>query len=261
MPEWFAVIFLGIIEGITEFLPVSSTGHLLLAEHWLPRQTDLFNTVIQCGAVVAVMVIFTKRLKQMLFEWRDPETQQFIAKLAVAFIITAVGGLILKKVLHFKLPESPVPVASATLIGGVLFLAVEQWLKKRPLGTEVSWKVACAIGASQLIAAAFPGTSRSGVTILTALMMGLSRPAAAEFSFLLGIPTLLSAAALQVFEALRHPEQGPIAWKMVFLGSVAAAITAFVVVKWLLKFVQNHTFVGFAWYRIILGILILAFIR
>jgi undecaprenyl-diphosphatase len=261
MPEWISVIFLGLVEGLTEFLPVSSTGHLLLAEQWLPMQTELFNTVIQCGAVLAVILIFTRRLKQMIFEWRDSATQQFIAKLALAFILTAVGGLVLKKVLHFKLPEKAAPVAAATLIGGVLFLAVEHWVKKRPMSKNVTWKIAAAMGLAQLVAAAFPGTSRSGVTILTGLVFGLSRPAAAEFSFLLGIPTLLSAGAFQVYETFHHSEGGFVNWGMVGLGSLAAAITAFIVVKWLLRFVQNHTFVGFAWYRIILGILILTFVK
>ena len=260
MPEWIVVILLGIIEGVTEFLPVSSTGHLLLAEHWLPRQSDLFNTVIQCGAVVALFGVFQDRIKQLLFEWKDPATQDYFSKLAVAFIITGIGGLILKK-LHFKLPEAVTPVASATLIGGVLFLVVEYWLRKRPLSDEVTWKIALAVGLSQLLAAVFPGTSRSGVTILVALLLGLSRPAAAEFSFLLGIPTLLAAGALQTVSALKHPVGEPVHWSMILLGSVAAAATAFVVVKWLLRFVQTHTFVGFAWYRIVLGIVLLAFVK
>src|SRR5262245_45879055 len=260
MPEWIVVILLGDIEGVTEFLPVSSTGHLLLAEHWLPRQSDLFNTVIQCGAVVALFGVFTDRFKQLFFQWKERATQDYFSKLAVAFIITGIGGLILKK-LHFKLPETVAPVASATLIGGVLFLVVEYWLRQRSLSGQVTWSIAIAVGLSQLLAAAFPGTSRSGVTILVALVLGLSRPAAAEFSFLLGIPTLLAAGALQTYSAFKHPIDQPVRWDMVLLGSIAAALAAFVVVKWLLRFVQTHTFVGFAWYRIALGVLLLAFVR
>jgi undecaprenyl-diphosphatase len=260
MPDWIAVVLLGIIEGVTEFLPVSSTGHLLLAEHWLPRQSDLFNTVIQCGAAVALFAVFTDRLRQLLFRWREPATREFFSKLALAFFITGVGGLVLKK-LHFKLPEAVAPVASATLIGGVFFIVVEYWLRQRPLSGDVTWKIAAAMGASQLVAAVFPGTSRSGVTILAALMLGLSRPAAAEFSFLLGIPTLLAAGALQTFSALKHSAGEPAHWEMIALGSAVAAVTAFLVVKWLLRFVQTHTFVGFGWYRIILGILLLAFVH
>ena len=260
MPEWTVAVLLGIIEGVTEFLPISSTGHLLIAEHWLPRQSDLFNTVIQCGAVVALFAVFKERLKQLFFKWHELGTRDYFAKLAVAFIITGIGGLILKA-FHFKLPENVTPVASATLIGGVLFLVVEYWLRKRPLSDDVTWRVAIAVGLSQLLAAAFPGSSRSGVTILTALLLGISRPAAAEFSFLLGIPTLLAAGALQIFSALKHPTDAPIRWEMLLLGSVVAAFTAFGVVKWLLRFVQTHTFVGFAWYRIALGILLLAFVQ
>jgi undecaprenyl-diphosphatase len=260
MPEWLAIVCLGIVEGVTEFLPVSSTGHLLLAEHWLerwlPRQSDLFNTVIQCGTVLAVVVVFTARLKQLLFKWHEPEAQRYLLKLAAAFAITGAGGLILNK-LDFELPETATPVASATLIGGVLFIVVEQWLKKRPLRNEITWRVALAVGLAQLLAAIFPGTSRSGVTILAALILGTARPAATEFSFLLGIPTLLSAGALQLFSAWRHNELVKEDWGLLLLGSVVAAVVAFGAVKWLLKFVQSHTFVGFGYYRIILGLAML----
>ena len=260
MPEWFAIVLLGIVEGITEFLPVSSTGHLLLAEHWLPKQTDLFNTVIQCGTVLAVLVVFTGRLKQLLFRWQEPATRDYSLKLIAAFVITGVGGLILKK-LHYRLPETVTPVASATLIGGVFFVVVEQWLRDKPLRDEITWRVAVAVGLSQLLAAVFPGTSRSGVTILAALILGTSRPAATEFSFLLGIPTLLAAGALQTASAFRHHETGSVNWGMLLLGSVVAAVVAFGVVKWLLRFVQSHTFVGFGWYRIVLGIAMLMLVR
>src|SRR5512141_953466 len=97
MPEWLAIICLGIVEGVTEFLPVSSTGHLLLAEHWLPKQSDLFNTVIQCGTVLAVLLVFAGRVRQLLTHWNDPRQRDYLAKLAAAFVITGIGGLILKK--------------------------------------------------------------------------------------------------------------------------------------------------------------------
>src|SRR3979409_1167659 len=124
MPIWFAVILLGIIEGITEFLPVSSTGHLLLAERWLPRQSDLFNIVIQCGAVLAVLPIFRGRLCQFFFQWREQATRDYLLKILVAFAITGVGGLILEKK-HFKLPEELLPVTVALFAGGILFVLVE----------------------------------------------------------------------------------------------------------------------------------------
>lgn len=260
MPDWVAIVLLGIIEGVTEFLPVSSTGHLLLAQHWLPRQLDLFNTVIQCGTVLAVIVVFTTRLRQLLFCWRDPATRDYLLKLGGAFFITGVGGLILKK-LDFKLPETTTPVASATLIGGILFIVIEQWLRdKRPEDT-ITWRIALAVGLAQLLAAIFPGTSRSGATILAALLLGASRPAATEFSFLLGIPTLLSAGALQLVSAFRDGAAASVNWGLLLLGSVVGAIVAFAAVKWLLRFVQTHTFVGFGWYRIILGIAMLLLVR
>lgn len=260
MPEWLSAILLGIIEGVTEFLPVSSTGHLLLAQHWLPRQTDLFNTVIQCGAVLAVIVVFTARLRQMLFGWRDPATKDYLLKLAAAFFITGVGGLILKK-LDFELPETTTPVASATLIGGVFFIVVEQWLRDKPLQDAITWRVALAAGLAQLLAAVFPGTSRSGVTILAALILGASRPAATEFSFLLGIPTLLSAGVLQLGSAYKDGELATVNWSVLLLASAVSAVVAFATVKWLLRFVQSHTFVGFGYYRIALGIAMLLFVK
>lgn len=252
MTDWVTAICLGIIEGITEFLPISSTGHLLLAEQWFPRQTDLFNTVVQTGAVLAVILIFTKRIRGLVFEWRAPESRDYLLKLVTAFSITGAGGLILKKV-GFELPESAIPVAGATLIGGVLILMIEKWVKARPVTDKITWRIAIIVGATQLLAAVFPGASRSGVTIMAALIAGLSRPAATEFSFLLGIPTLLAAGALQVFSALSDRPDEPIAWGMIGLSSAVAAVTAFGVVRWLLRFVQTHTFVGFAWYRIVLG--------
>lgn len=260
MPDWITAICLGIIEGVTEFLPISSTGHLLLAEHWLPRQSDLFNTVVQTGAVLAVVAIFTRRIRSFLFEWKTPECRDYLFKLATAFGITGVGGLVMKKA-GFELPESAVPVACATLIGGVLILCIERWVKGCPATDEITWKVAVLVGATQLLAAVFPGASRSGVTIMAALVVGVRRPAATEFSFLLGIPTLLAAGGLQVFSALRDESVGPIPWDMIALSSVVAAVTAFTVVKWLLRFVQTHTFVGFAWYRIVMGAVMLALIR
>lgn len=259
MPLWFSIVLLGLIEGITEFLPISSTGHLLLAEHWLPRQSDLFNTVIQTGAVLAVLVLFKPRLMQLATHWRDPASRDYVYKLAVAFGITGVGGIILKK-LHFKLPEETDPVAWATLVGGVLFVLIEWWLKRRKVGDRVDWAVAVAMGLGQLIAAIFPGSSRSGTTILIALALGLSRPAATEFSFLLGVPTLLAAGALQTVSALKDPAQ-VIDWSMLALGCGVAAVSAFVVVRWLLRYVQTHSFAIFGWYRIVLGAAMLLWAR
>jgi undecaprenyl-diphosphatase len=256
VPNWIAVIILGIIEGVTEFLPVSSTGHLLLAEQWLPEQTDLFNTVVQCGAVLAVLVVFAARVRQLLSTWRQPASRDYLLKLAAAFCITAAGGLVVKH-LGWKLPHETAPVAWATLLGGVFFVIVEIWLRGSAQYTEVTWLVALAVGGAQLVAGIFPGASRSGTTILISLILGLARPAATEFSFLLGIPTLLSAGAYEMLSAVRHHQVENEKWSLVALGTTVAAATAFVAVKWLLRYVQTHTFVVFGWYRLVLGALIL----
>ena len=260
--SYWVVILLGLIEGVTEFLPVSSTGHLLLAEHWLelPSQpTELFNVVIQSGAVLAVMLVFSARIKELVRNWRIPVTRDYAIKLAAAFFITAVGGLVLKK-LGLKLPESAAPVAWATFIGGVVILLVERALKHQTGAEFVTWPVVVAVGLAQLVAASFPGTSRSGVSIIVALMFGLSRPCATEFSFLVGVPTLLAAGAYKIFSALRHSGEPHEPWSQIALCTIVAAITAFLVVRWLLRYVQNHTFVIFGWYRVVLGGIILVFL-
>jgi undecaprenyl-diphosphatase len=258
MPDWIAVIILGIIEGITEFLPVSSTGHLLLPERlrWLPPQSELFNVVIQCGAVLAVLLVFFQRARQLLGEWRQPVNRAYLGKLLVAFLMTGIAGLALKK-LGFTLEKSAVaPVLWATFIGGVLILGIECRLKHQPATAEITWPIALMVAVGQLLAMVFPGTSRSGATILMAMILGVSRPAATEFSFLLGIPTLLSAGAYEIFSAIRHHETGQENWTMVLLGTAVATVTAFGVVKWLLRYVQHHTFIPFGWYRIALAILL-----
>jgi undecaprenyl-diphosphatase len=260
MPEWIAVILLGMIEGITEFLPISSTGHLLIAERlrWLPHQSELFNVVIQCGAVLAVLVVFFRRAQKLALGWRQPANRDYLLKLLTAFLITGVAGLFLKHLGFLTLnKESAAPVLWATLIGGVLILIIEWMLKGKAGDSDVTWKIALLVAGAQLLAMIFPGTSRSGATILIAMALGLSRPAATEFSFLLGIPTLLGAGAFQIFSAFHHQEAGRENWPMVLLGSVAAMVTAFIAVQWLLRFVQTHTFIAFGWYRIALGILLL----
>jgi len=257
MPDWIAVVILAVIEGITEFIPVSSTGHLLIAEHWLPRQTDLFNVVIQCGAVIAVLPLFPQRLYKFVFELRDKETQSYLLKIFTAFVITCIGGFILEKK-GFKLPEQLAPVAWALLVGGILFVAIEFHLRGKKLSDEVTWTIAIAVGLAQLLAAVFPGTSRSGSTILFCLLLGMARPAATEFSFLVGIPTMLAAGTLKIFEKLHHHDAAapPENWGMVFLGTIIAAVVSFIAVKWLLRYVQTHTFFAFGWYRIALAIVI-----
>jgi undecaprenyl-diphosphatase len=261
MPYWVVAIILGIVEGITEFLPVSSTGHLLIAEHWLPHQSDLFNVVIQCGAVIAVIPLFPERMSQFIHKWREPATRDYLAKLILAFFITGVGGLIMEKVGH-KLPEELRPVGWALLIGGVIFVVVEFWLRGKTLSTEITWSIAVAVGLGQLVAAFFPGASRSGTTIMLSLLLGLSRPAATEFSFLVGIPTMLAAGGWEILKALRHhtADAPPENWGMVALTTIISAVVSFIAVKWLLRYVQTHTFFAFGWYRIAVGLAVLFFL-
>jgi undecaprenyl-diphosphatase len=255
MPDWIIAVILGIIEGITEFIPVSSTGHLLIAEHWLPRQSDLFNIVIQCGAVIAVIPLFHQRFHQFIFRWREKATQDYLLKIFVAFFITGAICFVLDKK-GLKLPEELLPIAIAVLVGGIAFILVEFWLRGKKLRDEITWPVVFAVGIGQLLAAVFPGTSRSGATIVLALLLGLNRPLATEFSFLVGIPTMLAAGALKIFKALHHPPPGAPHenWSMILISTVVAAIVSFIAVKWLLRFVQSHTFNAFGWYRIALGI-------
>jgi undecaprenyl-diphosphatase len=262
MHDWLIAIILGIVEGITEFIPVSSTGHLLITEKIIgSHQTDLFNIVIQCGAVIAVLPLFPQRLYKFIFELGDRETQTYLLKIFTAFAITGAGGLIIEKK-GFKLPEELLPVAWALLIGGVAFVVIEFFLRgKKPLN-EVTWAVVVAVGVGQLVAAVFPGASRSGTTIMLSLLLGLSRPAATEFSFLVGIPTMLAAGGLKIFKAVHHPD--PLAphenWGLVLLATVIAAVVSFIAVKWLLRYVQTHTFSAFGWYRIALAVAIFIFL-
>ena len=255
MHDWLVALILGIVEGITEFLPVSSTGHLLIAEKFLhSHQSDLFNVVIQCGAVIAVLPLFPQRRYKFVFELGQRETQDYLLKILVAFGITGAGGLVID---HFKikLPEELTPVAWALLIGGLGFLAVEFFLRGKKPGVEITWAIVVAVGLGQLLAAVFPGTSRSGSTIMLSLLLGLSRPAATEFSFLVGIPTMMAAGGLKIFKALHHPlpDAPHENWSLVLLASIVAAGVSFIAVKWLLRYVQTHTFNAFGWYRIALA--------
>ena len=267
MTDWLAAIILGIIEGITEFIPVSSTGHLLLAEQFLTLNgkplhqtffgTEVFNAVIQCGAMLAALPLFSDRLAT-LKRWREPATRDYFLKMFVAFLITAVGGLTMKKA-GLELPETAMPVALALLIGGVLFLVVERWMRGHEGTSEITWVLAVAFGLAQLVAIAFPGSSRSGSTIIFALALGLARRPATEFSFLLGVPTLCAAGAKTMLDAIKEGEV--ILWGPLIIATVVASICSVFAVRWLLRYVQSHTFIGFGIYRIVLGIVVLLLVR
>jgi undecaprenyl-diphosphatase len=254
MNDLWQVLVLGIIEGITEFLPISSTGHLLIAEKLgLGQRSDVFNVVIQAGAILAVTVIYWSRIWQLGADFQKPENRDYALKLMGSFMITAVLGLIVTK-LGFKLPENITPVAWALIIGGIWMMAAEYFAERKPDSTHITWTVAIAVGLAQIVAAVFPGTSRSAATIFIAMLVGTgSRAAATEFAFLVGIPTMYAASGKVVFDLARHGGIGDENWAALGIAFVASTITAFVAVKWLLRYVQAHRFTVFAVYRIILG--------
>ena len=255
-PLMLNAIILGIVEGITEFLPISSTGHLLIAEHWLGERSEIFNVVIQAGAILAVTIIYWRRLLTLALGWREPENRAYAGKLLLAFLITGVLGLVSKK-LGFKLPTTIAPVAWAFVIGGFWILVAEWFAARQRDRTEVTWPVAIAVGLAQMVAGIFPGTSRSAATIFAAMMLGTSnRAAATEFSFLVGIPTMYAASGYELYSGLKHgaPNEN---WGELAVAFVVATITAFVAVKWLLTFIQTHRFTSFAIYRILAGGLLL----
>ncbi len=259
MADTINTIALGVIEGITEFLPISSTGHLLVAEQWLGERSELFNVAIQSGAILAIVLIYWRRLLGLFTRFNEPQNRDYLFKLTVAFLITAVLGLAATK-LGFKLPEKVLPIALAELIGGVLILVIEAYVAKKPEAAAVTWKVAIWVGLCQILAAVFPGTSRSASTIFAAMLAGLTlRPAATEFAFLVGIPTMFAATGYE-FLKTRHAGGAPEDMQALTIGFVVSGIVAFIAVKWLLRYVQSHRFTVFAWYRIVLGVALLGMI-
>jgi undecaprenyl-diphosphatase len=255
--NFLQVLLLGIIEGITEFLPISSTGHLLIAQHWLGRRSELFTVAIQAGAILAVVFIYWERLWNLVTHLKDPVSRDYLYKLSWAFVVTVIGGLIAKK-LGLELPDTVAPIAWALIVGGIVIFAVEAYASRQPVRDTLSWSVATWVGLAQILAAVFPGTSRSAATIFAAMLAGMtSRSAAADFAFLVGIPTMFAATA---YELLKLYEDGQLAnenWGDLAVGFVVSAIVAFIAVKWLLRYIQTHRFTVFAWYRIALGIALL----
>ncbi len=262
MNDLVQVILLGIIEGITEFLPISSTGHLLIAEKLgLGARSDVFNVVIQAGAILAVTVLYWPRLWQLISQSHKPENRDYALKLTVAFLITGVLGLVITK-LGFKLPTEITPIAWALLIGGVWMIVAEALAAKKPDNAQITWKVAILVGIAQIVAAIFPGTSRSAATIFVAMLAGTSnRPAATEFAFLVGIPTMYAASGKLLYDVIKHGGAGAENWSDLGIAFVVSTITAFIAVKWLLRYIQTHRFTVFAWYRIVLGIGLLLAVR
>ena len=259
MNDWLQVLLLGIIEGITEFLPISSTGHLLIAEHWLGARSDLFNIAIQAGAILAVTLIYWQRLWSLAVGIRLPENRDYVLKLGVAFLITCVLGLVVNK-LGFKLPTEITPVAWALIVGGLWILAAEWYAGRRPDTPHIGWTIAIVVGIAQIIAGIFPGTSRSAATIFAAMVIGgTSRVAATEFAFLVGIPTMYAASGYELLKQFKHGGLGNENWADLSIAFIVSAIVAFIAVKWLLTYIQTHRFTLFAWYRIALGGALLLF--
>ena len=260
LPLLVKALILGIVEGITEFLPVSSTGHLILVGDLLDFNSDkgkLFEIVIQCGAILAIVWEYRAKLGAVISRLpSDPQARRFAANLLVAFIPVAVLGLLFGKAIKEVLFK-PVPVAVAFIVGGFIILWAERRKHEVRVASvdDMTWPDALKIGLAQTLAL-IPGTSRAGATIIGGLFFGLSRRAATEFSFFLAIPVLFAASAYELFrhrDTLSSDDLG-----MLAVGLVAAFASAFACVRWLLRYISRHDFTIFAWYRIAFGMIVLA---
>lgn len=254
---------MGVVEGLTEFLPISSTGHLILAGsllHWTDEKAKAFEIIIQAGAILAVCWEFRARILGVAGGLlHDASAQRFAINLAIAFLPAAVLGAAFNSKIKAVL-FAPVPVATAFIVGGFVILWVERGgvkehgVRVRAID-DVTALDALKIGAAQALAL-IPGTSRSGATIIGGMLFGLSREVATEFSFFLAIPTLLAATAFSLFKErgiLVASDASPIA-----IGFVTSFVSAFFCVRWLLRYVATHDFRAFAYYRIVFGLLVLA---
>lgn len=256
MSIWLTAIVLGIVEGLTEFLPVSSTGHLILATELLGYDASrwaIFNIAIQPGAILAIVVLYRKLFWDMFtgFFRRDPMAIAFVRNLALAFFPAVVLGLALGDYIELLL-ENAVVVAWALIIGGFAILLVERFAKPKESGgvAHLSARQSMLIGLVQCIAM-IPGVSRSGATILGAMSLGVDRKTAAEFSFFLALPTLTGATALQLFKHRDAVTTGDLG--LIAVGALVSFIVAWAVIKAFLAVVTRYGFTPFAWYRIIVG--------
>jgi undecaprenyl-diphosphatase UppP len=259
----FKAFILGIVEGLTEFLPVSSTGHLILMGDLLDFNDDkgkVFEIVIQAGAILAVCWEYRARIASTFSGLAsDRVAQRFAMNLAIAFMPLAALGLAFGKSIKAALFK-PVPVALAFIVGGVIILFAERWYKRRGDAAcidsvdDLTGKDALKLGLAQALAL-IPGTSRSGATIIGGLFFGMSRKCATEFSFFLAIPILFAATGYSIWKerALLSAADIP----LFSVGFVAAFMSAFVVVRWLIRYVSTHDFSVFAWYRILFGLVVL----
>ena len=254
-----SALILGIVEGLTEFLPISSTGHLILVGDLLQfndAKGKLFEIVIQCGAILAVCWEYRTRLGRVVAgAFSDRAAQRFIVNLAVAFMPLALLGLAFGKMIKSTLFK-PVPVALAFIIGALVILWAERSKPRVRVESvdQMNWRDALKLGIAQAFAL-IPGTSRAGATIIGGMLFGLSRRAATEFSFFLAIPTLFAASAYDLIRNRHLLGAGD--WSLFGVGSVAAFVSAFLCVRWLLRYISSHDFTIFAWYRIAFGLVVL----
>jgi undecaprenyl-diphosphatase len=255
MPDWLTALLLGVLEGLTEFIPVSSTGHLLLAGHFLGFRSSgrTFEVVIQLGAVLAILTVYWGKLVRVFATApRDPAARRFILSVLLAFLPAALLGAVLHGVIKEVLFETPALIAAMLVLGGVVLLVVDRFLPppRHEAADALPPATSLGIGLFQCLALV-PGVSRSGATIVGALSLGVSRRAAAEFSFFLSLPTMAGAVTLDLWESrdlLSADDLGLIA-----LGFGAAFLTGLVVVRGLLDFVGRHGFAVFGWWRIAVG--------
>ena len=253
MSTW-QVILLGLIEGLTEFLPVSSTGHLILADAFLGlKSTSTFKVLIQLGAILAILTVYAAKLMRILFDLpRDKRTQRFVLAILLAFLPAAVIGGLLHKYIKEILFESPTLVCVSLIVGGIVLLVVDRMnlQEKHDDVMDIPPLTALKIGFFQCLAM-IPGVSRSGSTIVGAMLMGTSKRAAAEFSFFLAMPTMLGAFTLDLVK--NYKDLDTTAVQEIALGFAVAFVVGVVVVRYLLDFVSRRGFGLFAWWRIIVG--------
>ena len=256
MPIILVVIILGIVEGVTEFLPVSSTGHLILANALLgydPETWKVFNIVIQLGAMLAVVVLYWRTFLAVITGLikREPGAVAFVRNVLIAFLPAAILGLAIHKQIEAMLGSAEI-VSVALIVGGIAILIIEKTVKEGSIASvsAIPWQKALLIGVFQCLAM-IPGVSRSGATILGALSIGVERRTAAEFSFFLALPTMAGATALELYK--NHAALGPIGLPLIGLGMLVSFIVALVVIKAFLAVVTKRGFGPFAWYRIVVG--------
>ena len=257
-------IIMGLVEGFTEFLPISSTGHLILAGSLLDftdAKSKVFEIVIQAGAILAVCWEYRARIISVVSGLgSDPKARRFVLNVGIAFLPLALGGLVFGKAIKEVLFK-PMPVALAFIIGGIVILFAERRNKDNPVAERVqsvddmSMIDALKVGLAQA-AALIPGTSRSGATIIGGMLFGLPRKVATEFSFFLAIPTLLLATVYQLYKERDILSAADI--PVFGVGMIAAFVSAFLCVRWLLRYISTHDFTVFAWYRIVFGIVVIA---